>query len=168
MIYLKRSAWLLLLILVSQSQTPTSSCPQLCTQNCVTTSSSCSSCYSSFLSTASPGQSCSSCPTSMYRDSNKWCQFCPTTCLACTSSSQCTSCIPGYMLYNNYECRRNITNDNGWTSIGVFGDYGEESIMTDILESSVTVYVNNTLITLTDPRASQHQYYETECGPLTT
>lgn len=93
-------------------------CPQLCTNNC--TSVSCSACYSTFSSNSTNISTTCSCPATMFlSSSNGLCLFCPITCLSCTSYSSCTSCIPGYMISNNYLCIPGVSTSTGWVSKNV-------------------------------------------------
>ncbi len=117
MFSVKLASLLLLLFLVGTQQ----SCPQLCTTSC--SNSTCSSCYSSFLSNANISSTCTQCPATMFLNTTtRLCMLCPITCNTCTNYSICTTCITGFMLSNQYACIPNITLYNGWTNKNVSYD----------------------------------------------
>ena len=97
-------------------------CPQLCTLNCWTNfqnNFACPSCYQTFRSNSTINTTCG-CPEGLYANPQSGlCYPCPITCTRCSNASICTTCIPGYMLSNNYNCIPNTTNENGWVSKNV-------------------------------------------------
>ena len=108
----------LLLLLLSEASAQII-CPHLCTLNCFhnfLNNFACPSCYSDFQANATIETTCS-CPTSMYANvASGLCEPCPISCTHCSNQSYCTSCIPGYMISNNFQCIQNVTNENGWVS----------------------------------------------------
>lgn len=117
------------------------SCPQLCTTNC--TNGTCSSCRTDFNFDAAITTSCS-CPVSMFLNTTSGvCLPCPITCLACTSTSNCTTCIPGFMISNQLTCITGAQNANGWVSKNISYDFTS----TQPSGSNFVITVNNTQAT---------------------
>ncbi len=114
---LKNIVIVLVLVCVCAQIGPTSICPLLCASPC-SSGSTCSSCYVDFLANSSVSPACS-CPQFMYPDSNYYCKLCPVYCRTCINSTNCTTCVTGYILQNNYSCILNTTNENGWVSKNV-------------------------------------------------
>jgi len=128
---------------------PTATCPLLCVGYCNSTST-CASCYTSFFAnspTQSSSQTCT-CPQSTYLAPNFLCQPCPVYCLTCTNYTYCTSCVPGFMLQNNYSCILNTTNLNGWVTKNVTyditgPDYIGVSNLIVLLNGSTAINITN-------------------------
>ena len=97
-------------------------CPHLCSINCFTNFANnfaCPSCYQTFLANSTINSTCG-CPEGLYaKTGSGLCYPCPITCTHCSTDLNCTTCIPGYMLSNNYSCIPNTTNENGWVSKNV-------------------------------------------------
>lgn len=155
MIYLKCASILLLLLVFAQTLNPTSNCPQLCASNC-TSGGSCSSCYENFASTALTNSTCS-CPVSMYKGSDYYCKPCPIQCLTCTNYSKCTTCIPGYMLQNNYACIPSTTNDRGWVGMNMSQPIAGSSNLLDFGVEDLVIIANGQAINITKDNKAQYQ-----------
>lgn len=114
----KNATLLLLFLVLTLAQNPSSRCPSLCSTNCLSTTTTCSSCYSDFSTTSLSNSTCG-CPSGLYLDSSFYCKPCPISCVSCSGYSVCLSCISGYMLQNNKSCAPNTTNQNGWVTKNV-------------------------------------------------
>ena len=148
--------FLLLLAVLAHSQLL---CPQLCPYDC-TSSQICNGCYDSFLASAPLNNPNCSCPTSMFTNSGGYCQPCPIRCLTCTNTSQCTSCIPGYMISNSFQCIPNTTNWNGWVSKNVSTGWLSPSLMGN---SPLTIQDNGSTINITSTNLGA---YSSSCPNL--
>ena len=159
--YGKQAIFLYLLIAVALSNIPADYCPVLCANDC-SSGSACSSCYNSFLSNATTGtnQADCNCPASMYTTSTGDCGFCPIRCLSCSSASNCTSCIPGYMISNSFQCIPSTTNDNNWVSKNVSVDWMNPGLMG---VSPLVILQNSQLINVTQQNVGS---LETQCSGL--
>ena len=118
MSFITNAALLLLVMVLAFAQTPSSRCPQLCSTNCLSSSTTCASCYADFSASSASNSTCG-CPSGLYLDSSSSCKPCAITCVSCSSPSVCLSCISGYMLQNNKSCAPSPTNPNGWVSKNV-------------------------------------------------
>lgn len=109
----KKAVLLLLLAVCLSAQ----NCSLLCLSSC--SGSSCASCYSSFLADAPLSTSCAVCPDGMFvvtANSTSYCAPCPVTCLTCTNSYLCKTCISGFLLSNSFKCIPGALTATGWVS----------------------------------------------------
>lgn len=128
---------LIALLIVISAQ----SCPQLCTTNC--TNGTCSSCRTDFYLDAATTTNCS-CPAAMFLNTSSGvCLPCPITCLACTSTSNCTACIPGFMISNQKSCIPGAQTANGWVSKNISYEFTSSQPS----GSNFLIMVNNTQTT---------------------
>ena len=117
------------------------SCPQLCSSNC--TNGTCPSCRTDFNLDAATTNTCA-CPASMFLNATSGlCLPCPVTCSACFSSSNCTACIPGFMISNSWTCIPGAQTANGWVSKNISLDFTASQPS----GSSFLITVNNTQAT---------------------
>jgi len=155
----KRALLLLIICIYVSGQT----CPQLCTSNCST--SSCSSCYSNFTTIAIVTQSTTcNCPDGLFQNPiSKLCQPCPTTCLTCTSYTNCTTCIPGYLRSNSFGCISGAQTSTGWVSKNISFDLTPASPASSFLTLQISVSS-----TVDGSSLSSNSSYYSTCSKLTS
>jgi hypothetical protein len=79
----------------------------------------------------------------MYKDSaSNLCFPCLSTCLSC-NNTVCTTCIPGFILSNNYLCIPGALSSTGWVSKNV----SYELTANNLAASDLAVWINTSSIT---------------------
>lgn len=134
-------------------------CYPLCTSNCSSLSgSTCQSCYTNFLTNSSISSACSTCPAGMYKDSSTYlCLPCLSTCLSCTIYSICTTCIPGFMLSNNFLCIPGALSSTGWVSKNV----SYELTGNNLAASDLAVWINSSSLMNSNPQLNNSSLQST-------